>query len=278
MSVLGIALITEHIGLFRTVFVAEILLYQFTDCVYSLCCQTGGVRSHIRNQTGRTLADTDAFIQLLGHHHGPAGREVQLMGSFLLERAGGERRQRTTGNFFTEGSFHLIGRLFQIVFHCQRFPGIVHFQLIAVLFDSFRLKQRSPGFLTQLCLNRPELFRNEFINNLVPVRNDLHCHGLHTAGAQAFAHLAPKQRAQLIPYQTVNDAACLLCVHHRHVYGAGMFQRLLNRAGGDLMKLYPAGRLIVQSQDVGQMPADCFPFPVRVSCQIHFICFGRFRF
>ena len=44
------------------------------------------------------------------------------------------------------------------------------------------------------------------------------------------------------------------------------------------MELNPAGGFIIQTQDMGQMPADGFPFPVRVSCQIHFVRFGGFCF
>ena len=43
------------------------------------------------------------------------------------------------------------------------------------------------------------------------------------------------------------------------------------------MKFDPAGIRFIQSQDMGQMPADGFPFPVRVSCQVDFIGLGRFR-
>ena len=53
-----------------------------------------------------------------------------------------------------------------------------------------------------------------------------------------------------------------------------MLQRFLNRSGSNLMEHDAAGGFVIQSQDMSQMPADSFSFPVRVSCQINFVRLG----
>ena len=183
MGILGIALVAEHVGFFGAVFTAKKLCNQIAGRGHSLISQPGGVRSHIGNKTGRVSADGNAFIQLLGHHHGTAGGKVQLMGSFLLQGTGGKRRQCTAGNRFAERRFHFVSGLLQIVFHCQRFLSVMHFQLHTVFLNGFCFKQRRLSLFTQLCFDRPEFFGHKIRNGLIPVGDDLHRHRLNAAGA-----------------------------------------------------------------------------------------------
>ena len=183
MGILRVSLVGENIGFLRAVFGAEKLRNQLAGGCHSLFRQPGGVRSHIGNQTGRTFADGNAFIQLLGHHHRAAGREIQFMGSFLLQGAGGKRRQRAAGYRLAERSFHFIGGLFQVSFYRHGFLGVMHFQLQAVFLGCFCIKQRSFGFFTKLCPDGPELFRNKFVNLLITVSNDFYRYGLYAARA-----------------------------------------------------------------------------------------------
>src|SRR5207237_211864 len=51
--------------------------------------------AHVRDQPDRALLpDLDAFVQLLGDAHGDSRGEAQLLGRFLLQCAGAERRGR----------------------------------------------------------------------------------------------------------------------------------------------------------------------------------------
>ena len=46
---------------------------------------TGRIRTHIGNQTlSSTCSKTDSFVELLGHHHGLTGSEIELIGRVHL--------------------------------------------------------------------------------------------------------------------------------------------------------------------------------------------------
>ncbi len=64
--------------------------------------QVGGIGTHVRDETGvaRTLAQTDAFVELLRDHHRLFDREAELARTFLLERGSGERRWGIFLQFF----------------------------------------------------------------------------------------------------------------------------------------------------------------------------------
>ena len=222
MGILGIVFVAEGVGFFRTVFRSEKLGHEFPDGISGLGSQTGGVGSHVGNETCRTFTHIHPFIQLLGYHHGATGRKVQFMGCFLLQGTGCKGRQRTAGNVFAEGRFHFISSLFQVGFHSQGILGVMQFQLRPGFFHNLGRKDRCLGIFPQFCPDGPEFFRYKFGNGLIPVGNDLYRYRLYTAGAQALADLPPQQRAQLVAYQTVDDAAGLLGVYHGPVNGAGM--------------------------------------------------------
>ena len=57
-----------------------------------------------------------------------------------------------------------------------------------------------------------------------------------------------------------------------------MGHTLLHALFGDLVKGHAVGGGGVQPQHIGQMPADCLAFTVRVGCQIDGLCFFRFGF
>ena len=120
----------------------------------------------------------------------------------------------------------------------------------------------------------------EGLDLLFPVHDQPHSHALHTAGGKPPAHLAPEEGAQLIAHQTVQHPAGLLGVEQVGIDDAGMGHALLHAFFGDFPEGDPVGGVQRQAQNVGQMPADGFPLPVRVGGQEHFVRLfgGGFQF
>ena len=271
MGVLGIVLVGEIIRFFRAVFRAVKLCHQAADRRQGLGGQTGRVRSHVRNEAGIIFADTDAFVQLLRHQHGAARREVQAMGRLLLEGARRERRRRTAGHVLFRGVQHRVGCPLQGFLNGDGLFGVAQDQFLAILLGNFRLEERRFLLLAELDLERPIFFRHKGLDFLVPVSDNLDRYRLDTPRRKPLADLTPQERAQLVAHQPVDNAPRLLGIDHIHVDGTGMFQGFLDRPGRNFMKSDTARLLFVDAENMGQMPTDGFPFPVRVRCQIDFV-------
>ena len=276
MRVLSVLFCAVVVFLRRAEFAAEVLLDIVTDFGNSNLCQTHGVGSHIGNQADGGFAQRYAFIKLLCQHHGLFCAEVELFIGLLLHAGGSKRRYGVTLAFFLYGVAHDVISLGESFFRCSCLLLVMQLQLFALIFYCFRFKELSLAAFTQLGAQCPVFYRHEILDFTVAVGNDFGSNGLYAAGAQALADFAPQQRAQLIAYDAVQNAACLLCINHIHVNAARMLDSVLDSGSGNLMKFNAAGRCRVDAQNKCQMPADCFTLAVRVSCQQNFVGFFGF--
>ena len=84
----------EKSGFVHDIFGPESLADQFEGFLGCFRRNSGGIGSHIGDQTDRfARSQIDAFIQLLGNDHGFFGGKSELSNAFLLKFAGGKRRQ-----------------------------------------------------------------------------------------------------------------------------------------------------------------------------------------
>jgi hypothetical protein len=98
-----------------------------------------------------------------------------------------------------------------------------------------------------------------------------HRDALDAAGAEPGLNLLPQDRRDHVPVETVDDPAALLRVDQLQVDVARVLDCAADRLLGDLVELDPPdGHLRIQ--DLAQVPADRFAFPVGVRGQEHFAC------
>ncbi len=127
-------------------------------------------------------------------------------------------------------------------------------------------------FICQFCAQRPIFFWDKFVDFFLPVTNKPQGNRLHPAAAQPFFHLFPQKVADRIADEPIQHPARLLCVHQIHVDIPRLRNGTLDCCFCNLVKCNAADRLfLVQIQRVQQMPADGFPFAVRVSCKEYFV-------
>ena len=117
-------------------------------------------------------------------------------------------------------------------------------------------------------LNRPVLFWNEGLDFFFPFANEAHGNGLDTAGTEALANLLPKERTQLVAYNTVQNAAGLLGIDLLQINRLRRFNPCKDSLFRDFVEHDAARCMWVNFQQMCQMPGNSFPFTVRVSCQI----------
>src|SRR5439155_16771045 len=67
-------------------------------------------------------------------------------------------------------------------------------------------------------------------------------HGLHASGGQSRHHLLPVHGRDLVAVQAIEDAPCLLRVYEPLVHPTRALERLLYRAGRDLVEDHAADR------------------------------------
>ncbi len=124
----------------------------------------------------------------------------------------------------------------------------------------------------------PILFLDERLDVAFALDDQPQGHGLHAACGEPSAYFVPQQRRNLITNQTVEHAAGLLRVHQIAVDIAGMLERILHGALGDLVKRDPADsdrRLLtllavhaLATEFLGEVSSDGFAFAVRIRRQV----------
>ena len=117
-------------------------------------------------------------------------------------------------------------------------------------------------------IQQPILLAVEVPDLLLPIHHHAGGHGLNPAGGQAGLDLAPEEGGQLIAHDPVQNAAGLLGIDQILVNAAGVLDALGDHLFGDLIEGDPLGLLIIQLQQLLQMPGDGFALPVRVRCQV----------
>ena len=125
--------------------------------------------------------------------------------------------------------------------------------------------------LAQLQANGPILLRDEALDLLFPVTDELHRHRLHPARRKPLAHLAPEQRTQLVAHDAIQHAPCLLCIHPVEIDRMRILHRCLDRRLRDLIEDDPAVIRSIQPQYVCQMPGNRFSLTIRIGCEIDLV-------
>ena len=254
------------------IFLSKGVLDVFHCGCISFIGNTEGIGTDIRNQTDSAFPfDIHAFIQLLGDHHGFLCGHVQVLAGFLLH---GTCCKRCNGLFLSGACFYfchfkfLAFQTFQYCI-CFRFIGKFHFFIalaIEFCFKSFTC------FVCQLCSQCPIFFGNKVSDFFFSVTDQTQGDRLYTAATEAFFHLFPQQIADGIANDSVQYTSCLLCIYQIHIDFSGLCDGFFNSRFGDFIECDSADIFFFfQIQCVKQMPADGFPFTVRVSCEINFI-------
>ena len=224
--------------------------------------------------TGPILAHILAFIEILGRAHGAAGREAELLGGFLLQGAGGERR----------GRILLPVALFDLGDDERPGPDRVHhrpgiglgLQLGLVTRHLVEAGLEGLAVLGAERLDGPVLLRREGADLPLPLDDQPKRDGLHPAGGETGLDAVPEDGAGLVADQPVENAASLLRVDLSVVDPSRLAQRFLDGVLGDLVKQDPVGG-DAGVELVGDVPGDRLALAVRVGGQVDGRCaLGRF--
>ena len=96
------------------------------------------------------------------------------------------------------------------------------------------------------------------------------CHRLNSPGRQAWCHFLPKQGAETVAIEPIDNAASFLGGNEVGIEVAGLLDGFLDGLFGDFREHHSLdGHFGLQ--EFGQMPADTFPFAVLVRRQNEFV-------
>ena len=245
-------------------------LNEAPGCGQGLVAQAQGVGTHIGDQAHGALAgDIHALIELLGDGHSPPGGHAQFPAGLLLEGGSGEGSGGRALLLLPLHGFHGKGGGFHRLHHrVDLLDGIelLLFAVLPVVVGQKSVPLRAVG--GQPRVQGPVLLGLEGRDLMLPVADHPGRHGLDPSGGQAAADFFPQQGRELIAHNPVQNPPGLLGVHQTLVDLPGPGNRLTDHPLGDLIEGHAAGLLILQVQQLFQMPADSFPFPVRVGGQI----------
>ena len=212
---------------------------KFLSRLQGVVRQTGGVGTHIGNQTQRTLAgDIDAFIQLLGNGHGAFGGHIQLPGCLLLESRSNEGRRGRALLLGPLDAGHGEAALLQRGHHCLDFLNIFQFPLFGVPIEP-GLELAGLAHPLQHHVQRPILLRLKGTDFIFPVHHHAGSHRLDPSGRQATADLLPQQRAQLIAHNAVQNPPGLLGIHQIVINATGRCNGLGDHVFRNFVERYP---------------------------------------
>ena len=246
----------------------------------------GGQRRLGQRRAVRThVGDVAVLVQPLGDPHRVLAGQAQLAAGLLLQRRGGERRGRPTGVRLLGDVGHRDGgapdalgdrgrgRLVEVG-HAGRAQGAVVGE-VAAGGDPLALDRAQPrgeglralGVLRrEVALDVPVRRPAERHPQPLPLDHHARRHGLHPAGGQALADLAPQHRGDLVAVEPVEDAPGLLGVHEPGVELAGLVRRALDRLLGDLVEHHPADRHL-GLEHLEQVPGDGLALAVLIGGQ-----------
>ena len=201
------------------------------------------VRTHI--------GDASVFIQALGNHHRLTHGEAQTACRLLLQRRRSEgRRRRTLQRFLRHGSHAEL-----CILACfEESHGLVVL-LEAVRQLGFHLRLRSVVVGNgKDGIHAVVGFTLESLDFALAFYDQAHRNALHTTCRQRWLDLAPQHRRELEAHQTVQHAACLLCVYEVHVQPSGVLDRLQDGRLGDFVEHDTVCIGLVQTQHLAQVP------------------------
>ena len=256
-----------------------------------------------RHRIGSHIGDVAVLVQALGRAHHGASTHAEAIAGGLLQGRGGERRLRAAAvrlGFHRHHSeigglqrrSHGGGTSLIKLANVRREPVrgqlAVGTEILGAGESLAAERDHAGGEFGTL----PQRVRRGQRGDDIPVRCALERHafalafhdqagghGLHAAGGQAWAHLAPQHRRQLIAVQTVEDAAGLLCVDHIAIHIARVVQGGVDGVLGDLVEHHALDRHL-GFQGLHQVPRDGLALAILISRQIEFIGVlqGRFEF
>ena len=140
-------------------------------------------------------------------------------------------------------------------------------QFLALILQQARLERGRVSAFDER-RNRPVLLLLEGLDFPLALHNQAQGHRLDAARRDAALHLLPEQRAHLVPYQAVQDAASLLGLDQMGVDRAWVLEGLTDRVARDLVKDHAIKFQLPGVQKLVQVRADGFPFAVRVCGQV----------
>ena len=120
--------------------------------------------------------------------------------------------------------------------------------------------------LSQLCFEVPIAAALEGAAGPFPLHQQPHGHGLDPSGTQAPGDLLPEQRGEGVTHQAIEDPPGFLGMDELHIELSGLLQGATDGLLGDLVEDHPLHRHL-RVEQLQQVPADRFPFPVFVGRQ-----------
>ena len=262
--------------IFRAVFFADIGFCRICRFIGN----TERVGSHIGDQTVNTTirrTEVHAFIKLLRDLHRAFGMKAETTGRHLLKARRFKRRLwafvflGAFGRF--DGKFRFLASGYDLL--CI-FAGckldLTVFIAVEFGFDLLVFGKSQNGF------DGPIFLGNEFFDLRIAFYDDPRRNGLYAACGKSALDRFPKIGADLLSHDSVEDSTRLLRVDEIHIDGMRFLDTALYGLFGDLIERNAICVFGFNAEDGRKMPRDGFPFSVRVSCDIYFICVLCFLF
>jgi len=226
-----------------------------------------GVGSHVGDEADGTLGRIDALVELLGHGHRLARREVQPIGRGPLEGAGDERRLWVAASLLALHIGHGVGERPELLRDGEGLVGRRELQVLAVSGLQLGIEHGLTVERRQRRRDTPVLVRHKGRDLALAHADEAKRCRLHATGAQCTAvpaarDLLPQEGAEQVPHEPVEHPPGLLGVHEVHVDMPGMGERLPHRGLGDLVELDALG--VLEAQRLHQVPRDGLSLAVRV--------------
>ena len=196
------------------------------------------VGAHVGDEADRSLlTQLDALVQLLRGAHRAAGGEAELLGRFLLHRAGRERRRRLAAALAGGNRRHDKRQLLDFGDDGARCGFGFDLRLVPLELLEPRLERLA--VLLQVGGNGPVLLRDELPDFFLALDDQPQRHGLHPTGRQAGLDALPEHRRGLVADQTVEHAPGLLRVDFALIDVERVGERFRDRVLRDLVEQHP---------------------------------------
>ncbi len=251
-----------HIGRVRQVRLSVLLANEPSRRRDGLVRHAHRVGTHVGDEASRAIfTDVHTFVEALRRAHGATAGKAQLLGGFLLQRAGGERRPRT-----------LPPLLLLDAGHDERLPahGLHHSggslfvtELRLVPLDLVQRCLELLAILLALGLDGPVFLRLERANLALALHDEPQRHRLDPARREPGLDGLPENGARLVAHQPVQHPARLLGINLGLVDITGRTKCFLDGVLGDLVEEdAPGGHGNVQLG--GYVPRNCLALAVRI--------------
>jgi hypothetical protein len=227
------------------------------------------VGTHVGDQRrGAAFTQLHAFVETLGHGHGPLGVEAELVAGVLLQGGRDEGRARVALAFLFGHVLDQEGPAGDAPFQGQGRALVADDSLGAVDLPQVGLEGRGRGAL-QRDLENPVLLGNKGLAFALAVHDEAQGHGLDPAGGQAALDLFPEQGGNLVAHEPVQDASGLLGVEEGLAQFRWVGQGLFDRLGRDLVELDALEVGVGPFDDFGHVPGDGLALAVGVRGQVY---------